>query len=351
MDDENDKRIDETEITAEDLPNADEADVKPSVTDAGEPEPFDPYKDTAPTQESVAADLKTATSEGVEDKPEESKQPEEESEHPEESKQPETPEQPEEPKPAEPAKTPEPEEKIDAPEPQIIEDKSSKRFVIFIIIAAVIVVGCVAAGIFLLGPAIFGGRISNGGGGSVRQRYEEEGHSVDLPEKNNYKDVLGVWQTPTEGGECYIFTPANTFYILQSCGDFNDNYRYGTVESKTGTDALEDLGLTKEQLAETLALGINDFMLPDIHSLTLTQSEQVAGGANIDEEVPTITKIGFVRTRGAEAKAYFPDSDASVQLAKRTDIQVPTRLKCGQSFFDFENLDNNKSCSAPDIED
>lgn len=337
MDDEFDKKIDETEITAEDLPNADEADKKPSVTDAGEPEPFDPYKDTAPTPESVAADLKTATSEEVESEPEELKQPE-------------TPEQPEESKPAEPVKAPEPEEKIEAPKPEIIEDKSSKRFVIFIIIAAVIVAGCVAAGIFLLGPAIFGGSISNGGGGSVRRKYEEEGNSIDLPEKNNFKDVLGVWQTPTEGGECYILTPANTFYILQSCGDFNDNYRYGTVESKTGTDALEDLGVTKEQLAATLGLGINDFMLPDIHSLTLTQSEQVMGGASIDEEVPTIIKMGFVRTSSTEAMAYFPDSDTNVKLTKRTDIQVPTRLKCGQSFFDFENLDNNK-CSDPDAED
>lgn len=314
----------ETETRIEDLPTADEADVKPSITDADEPKPFDPYNDVAvsPTPESVAEDLKTATTEGVEYGPE----PEEE------------------PAPSKPAETPAPEEKIEAPKPEIIEDNASKRFIIFIVIAAVILVGGVVAGIFLLGPAIFGGKMSIGGGGA---RVQEAANNVPerTVENDPYQSIAYVWQSQPENENyrCFVFTPVKTFYILDNCGDFTDNYYYGNIEARNGNAALVQQGTSLSQIEAEFSLAENSIATSDVYLLKMEATEIVSGGM-ITTEVPVEMTMLFVRTGDNEVVARSNESGEVFNLTKRTDIQVPTRSKCGQTYFNYEDYDANKGC-------
>jgi hypothetical protein len=294
---------------------------------SGEPEPFDPYdldkpqREAAeqaaatPTPESVAADLKAATSKGIEyDGPEE----------------PETPAQSE----------PEPEKDVEPPKPKANHFKKLKQSkavsAAFLVLITII---CVA--IFVIGVAMFLRSIWEAKGSDT----PPEGSTAPtaVRRQNPYHRMMGIWESQAEGGSCYIFTPDKEFYWLQNCEDFSDNYYFGRIEMKNANDALVDLGISLSQARETAGSTEDKVLLDNVYSLHLLPSELKSGGEDRSDTAAELSLL-FIYEDENNSRGYLYNAGDTYAFAKRTDIKVPTRRKCGQDYYDFENLENNKSC-------
>lgn len=287
---------------------------------SGEPEPFDPYDidkpqrestTKTPTPESVAEDLRTATSEGVEY---------------------------DEPEPEEAPAIPEPEEEIVAPTLDTAKKikKSKVASTAFLILITIVCLAIFVIGIAMLLRSIWEGKNSAEPVGGTAP--------AAVRTQNPFRRIMGVWESQVEGGSCYVFAPDDAFYWLQSCEDFTDNYYYGTISKKHGNDALQDLSITLDQAREIIVPGENNLKIDNIYSLRLTPTELISEGENKTDTAAELTLL-FAYFDDGTARGYRYNTGDSYSFAKRTDVKVPTRKKCGQTYYDFDNLSNNKSCS------
>lgn len=307
---------------------------------SGEPEPFDPYdidrpqreaaeKQEAPTPESVAEDLKAATFEGVEY----------ESDNPE-------PEQ-------SPAQA-EPEEDIPAPTPTPSEKKKLKKLKRLkdskpVSIAFLVFIMIICLAIFVIGVAMF-----------LRSIWEAKNTTetpagssapVAVRKLNPYRRIAGVWESQAEGGSCYVFAPDKKSFWLQSCENFSDNYYYGDVVVKNDSEALIDLGITIDQAFEVVGLNKGDATLDNVYSIHLVPTELVSEGEDKTETASEL-KLLFVYLNENEARGFLYNTGDSYMFSKRADVKVPTRKKCGQTYYDFNNFDSDDAVKcAPESEE
>lgn len=63
--------------------------------------------------------------------------------------------------------------------------------------------------------------------------------------------LQGIWEIDTGSGAGYKFD-GNKFWWVKSVKDFDDNYWYGYVDISTGEKAMKMVGLTYDELQNSL---------------------------------------------------------------------------------------------------
>ena len=151
-----------------------------------------------------------------------------------------------------------------------------------------------------------------------------------------YNKIKGVWESQMAGGTCYIFTPDKTFYWLRNCEDFEDNYYYGDIQVKQGDEALADLGISLARALELVSLESDEITSKNIYSLHLKPSEFIYEAEDKTASSKEIQLL-FVYDSNYGSYGYQYNSGDRYTFARRNDVKVPTRKKCGQTYYDFDS--------------
>ena len=269
-----------TEAFVDDLPSADESDLKPSPITTNEPEPFDPFsaldaavsseiatgaievndeldaaaeaataKEETPTPESIAAELHEVAEHAV---------PVEEEEE-------------------EPAT-------IVAPAPE----QAPKKMSLFpIIVIALLVIAAVGACLFFMNSSS-DDSLKNTPATAVNNK----------PKTTTYDYVIGAWESQAEGGSCYVFVEGESFYWLRDSDDFKDNYYYGHVASvQRGQKALKAVGMGLGDVKKMLQIYDVTISEDDVFLLNLQATERKIGGVNTSATLGAdFIKLLFVKS-------------------------------------------------------
>ena len=320
----------EVEVLVDDLPSAEESDLKPSLTSPGEPEPFDPLsaidaaesaaidnplanetvsgeievnedvdaaaeaetaKNETPTPETIAAELKEVAAKTGMIK---------ETDEPE----PETPKEPTVTAPVVPEKTE--------------KKKHFSSALLILLILIILAVAAVCAALFLIKkPDTDGG-----------ERKNTASSKNTVPKEKIYDYIVGAWESQAEGGSCYIFDTDETFYWLRDCEDFSDNYYYGKVNSvERGQKALKAVNTDLEGIKQMLQMDDDSIIDDDIFFIKLAAAERKVAGVDTSATLgKDFIQLLFVRSEDSDiARGYQYNSGDMYVFSLNPEIKAPAR--------------------------
>lgn len=137
---------------------------------------------------------------------------------------------------------------------------------------------------------------------------------------NNYnKRILGGWESSASGGSYYVFNNDNTYYWYESSSNLNDNYYKGNMEILHGTDAMDELGITLEQVTTVMSNSNYKVRINNIYCIKLNPTYLISGGV---DKTNTLTdkfnmKLLFVYVDENNAQAYNYTTNDTYYLVKK----------------------------------
>ena len=290
----------EVKALVDDLPSANESDQAPTLASPGEPAPFDPLSviDVEPSDiESPVAHELAAESFEIDEEAE--KEAEKNSMPTSESIAAELKEVAEHPIVMDDEYEEEPieEQVIAAPVPPAEKKKKSHAPLVIIMLAVIAVTA---------GVALFA--INSQTASEEAKRAEEAAKQTSAKPKDEtklYEYVMGSWQSQAEGGSCYVMSEDDSFYWLRDCNNFNDNYYYGHVGTiKYGDKALKEIGMTFEAVKHMMQFEEDFIRSDDVYLINLETEKRVINGVDTTGTLVQKTiKLLLVRTEG-NSKAY-----------------------------------------------
>ena len=139
---------------------------------------------------------------------------------------------------------------------------------------------------------------------------------------DEFSDIRGGWQSTATGGSYYVFNSDNTYYWYKSSSDLNDNYYKGEMEILRGSEAMDDLGISYDNLLTVIANSEGTVTLEDIYSIKLHPTYLIS---NKIDKTSTLTsefdrKLLFVYVSDSEAQA-IDTSTGDAYYFEKYDIQ------------------------------
>lgn len=138
-------------------------------------------------------------------------------------------------------------------------------------------------------------------------------------ENNNNSQIIGGWESSASDGSYYVFNNDNTYYWYKSSSDLNDNYYKGNMEISHGTDAMNELGITLEQVTTVMSNSNYKVGINNIYCIKLNPTYLISGGV---DKTNTLTdqfnmKLLFVYIDENNAQAYNYTTNDTYYLVKK----------------------------------
>ena len=147
---------------------------------------------------------------------------------------------------------------------------------------------------------------------------DDEDKQKPTPADPNLAKTFGVWRY-TNGGGCFIFSEEGYFYWYQSCSEVSNNYHYGLLMGKRGSQALYEFNMTFDDAVTAMKLDSGTVTKESFFSLNLDTAETVNAGVKRSTKLSKY-KMLFAYISDSEAVLYdINTEDAIYHLEKISD--------------------------------
>jgi len=148
--------------------------------------------------------------------------------------------------------------------------------------------------------------------------------------QSDYDYIVGAWESQNSGSSCYIFGKGGIAYWQQKCGDYDDNYYYGEINSSSGVQrgekALKSISKSLGDLKELFQLK-EDIKADDVFYILISISTKAIGGEKETADVFSLEKYRLIFVRpgtGDKAYGYLPSTGDMYEFKLNTEIRVPS---------------------------
>lgn len=136
--------------------------------------------------------------------------------------------------------------------------------------------------------------------------------------KDEFSDIRGGWDSENSGGSYYVFNSDDTYYWYKSSDDLDDNYYKGKMTVLRGTDAIDDLGISYENVVNSMVRSEGKISTDDIYEIKLHPTYLISGGV---DKTSTLTsrfdmKLLFIYIDEDTAQAFNYSTQDTMYLIK-----------------------------------
>ncbi|MBP3708368.1 MAG: hypothetical protein J6J36_07230 [Clostridia bacterium] len=131
-------------------------------------------------------------------------------------------------------------------------------------------------------------------------------HKIEKIKPINIQKLEVGWDSTSSEGSYYVFNSDDTYYWYKSSSDLDDNYYKGEMTILHGTEAIEDLGISYENVSRVFVNSKGSISLDNIYELKLHPTYLISGGI---DKTSTLTskfdmKLLFVYVDENNAQAF-----------------------------------------------